>query len=247
MIKERPSPNWNERPEGSPIDTVILHYTGMQTGEAALERLCDPAAEVSAHYLIEEDGRAYQMVPEEKRAWHAGLSYWQGRSNLNHSSIGIELVNPGHEFGYRPFPDEQISTLINLLSDIKNRHTIPASRFLGHSDVAPDRKTDPGELFPWQLLAESGFGLWSGSDGSDTRVLARSGDQGEKVNNLNKQLGIVGYHMVNTESFGAETECVIRAFQAHWRPEAVTGLYDVGTARRLENIARQTQHTGENL
>jgi len=247
QIHHRPSPNFNIRPEGAVIDTVILHYTGMETAAAALERLTDTAAEVSAHYLIDEDGRVVQMVAEEHRAWHAGISAWQGRENLNHTSIGIELVNPGHEFGYRAFPEDQIAALLDLLAGIRERHKIPVSRYLGHSDIAPDRKTDPGELFPWARLAREGFGLWSDVDGSDTRPLPDDAATGEALVKLNKQLGIVGYHLEDKESFGVATQSIVRAFQAHWRPETVSGLYDIGTAAILRDIACQSEQTGESL
>src|ERR1700722_2627711 len=159
-IVECRSPNHDERPPGAAIDMLVLHYTGMKTAEAALARLCDPEAKVSAHYTIGRDGRVYRHVPEERRAWHAGVSWWAGERNVNARSIGIELVNPGHEFGYEPFPKPQISALIDLADGILSRHPIPAGRVIGHSDVAPARKADPGELFPWPQLAEFGIGLW---------------------------------------------------------------------------------------
>ncbi|MGB1547820.1 MAG: N-acetylmuramoyl-L-alanine amidase, partial [Alphaproteobacteria bacterium] len=162
-VLEHPSPNHEPRPEGAAIDTLILHYTGMKTAEAALARLCDPATKVSAHYLIDETGRIYALVPEERRAWHAGEACWQGETNLNDRSVGIELVNPGHEFGYRPFPEAQMAALEALLQEILARHPIPAERVLGHSDVAPGRKTDPGELFDWARLARAGIGCWPGA------------------------------------------------------------------------------------
>lgn len=152
-IIQTPSPNFNER-KASPLDMLIIHYTGMKSGEEALQRMCDPDAEVSAHYMIEEDGRIYQLVEEGMRAWHAGKSYWDGRNDINSHSIGIELVNPGHEWGYRDFSEIQISRLIELIQDIKTRHAIRAEYVLGHSDVAPERKLDPGELFPWDRLVE---------------------------------------------------------------------------------------------
>ncbi|HET9428781.1 MAG TPA: N-acetylmuramoyl-L-alanine amidase [Allosphingosinicella sp.] len=146
-----PSPNFDERDQ--PVSLAVLHYTGMKSGEEALERLRDPDANVSCHYLIMEDGRVVRMVPEEKRAWHAGQSYWRGMHNVNGASIGIEIVNPGHEFGYRPFTPEQMSSLVPLLAGIVERHQIPRANVVGHSDVAPARKQDPGELFDWALLA----------------------------------------------------------------------------------------------
>ena len=153
-----PSPNFDDRPRNMPIDILILHYTGMPTGAAAVARLCDPDAKVSAHYTVDEDGTIYTHVPEERRAWHAGLSWWAGEVNVNARSIGIEIVNPGHEFGYRSFPDLQIEAVIELCRDVVQRRKISAARVLGHSDVAPARKMDPGELFPWGKLALAGVG-----------------------------------------------------------------------------------------
>lgn len=236
---EYTSPNWDERPKGTDVDTVILHYTGMKSGQEALDRLCDPVAAVSAHYLVEIDGRIFKLVAEEKRAWHAGVSCWQGRDNINHSSIGIEMVNPGHEFGYRPFPDVQIQALLALLEGVRSRHsTIPKTRYLGHSDIAPGRKIDPGPLFPWRRLAENGFGVFSDKYAGDRTVALRKGDTGETVINLNKQLGIVGYYGCECDSIGPGTEDALRAFQAHWRPEAVNGTLDMGTAIVLDDIAQ---------
>src|SRR5258708_29166259 len=155
-----PSPNFDARPMATPVDILLLHYTGMETGAAAVGRLCDPDAKVSAHYTVDEDGTIFSHVREECRAWHAGVSYWAGDRDINARSIGIEIVNPGHEFGYRSFPDAQIEAVIRLAQDIFSRHPIPAERVLGHSDVAPARKLDPGELFPWGELALAGIGLW---------------------------------------------------------------------------------------
>ena len=171
---DRPSPNQDDR-DGAGIDMLVLHYTGMPSGAAAIDRLCDPAAKVSAHYTVDEDGTVYAHVPEARRAWHAGVSHWAGAANINSRSIGIELVNPGHEFGYRPFPEAQIAALTTLCHGILLRHPIPSWRVLGHSDVAPARKDDPGELFPWKRLAEAGIGLWPAPGGSNlgAQALAR--------------------------------------------------------------------------
>ena len=153
-----PSPNFDART--APPDMLVLHYTGMPTGEEALARLRDPEAKVSAHYVVEEDGRVFALVPEERRAWHAGRSFWKGQTDINGASIGLEIVNPGHEFGYRPFPDAQIAAVMALVADVRSRWMVPDVNIVGHSDVAPDRKDDPGELFPWKRLAEAGHGLW---------------------------------------------------------------------------------------
>ena len=159
-MTEFPSPNFDDRPEVTAIDMLVLHYTGMPTANDALARLCDPAAQVGAHYMIDEDGTVHALIPEDKRAWHAGVSFWRGETDINGRSIGIELVNPGHEFGYRPFPDAQIEALILLAKGILRRHAIPPRNVVGHSDIAPSRKTDPGELFEWKRLAAEGIGLW---------------------------------------------------------------------------------------
>jgi N-acetylmuramoyl-L-alanine amidase len=156
---QTPSPNHDSR-EGHAVDILLLHYTGMPSGEMALSRLRDPAAKVSAHYVVEEDGRVFHLVPEDRRAWHAGISSWLGESNINQRSIGIEIVNPGHEFGYRAFPGMQMKAVLDLSLGIIARHAIPAARVIGHSDVAPQRKEDPGELFDWQGLAKAGVGVW---------------------------------------------------------------------------------------
>ncbi|MHA1568607.1 MAG: N-acetylmuramoyl-L-alanine amidase, partial [Alphaproteobacteria bacterium] len=157
---ERPSPNHDARPARTPVDILLLHYTGMATAEAALDRMCEAAAKVSAHYMVDEDGTVCALVPETRRAWHAGRSQWAGASDINGRSVGVEIVNPGHEFGYRPFPEAQMAAVVDLAREILARHPIPPARVLGHSDVAPRRKRDPGELFDWARLAREGVGLW---------------------------------------------------------------------------------------
>ena len=157
-MKIRKSPNFDDRPVGTAIDILLMHYTGMRSAEEALTRMCSAEAKVSAHYMVDEDGTIISMVQESDRAWHAGVSYWLGKENVNGSSIGVEIVNPGHEFGYRPFPRSQIEAVIELCTGILERHPISPDRVLGHSDVAPSRKEDPGELFPWRTLSEAGIG-----------------------------------------------------------------------------------------
>lgn len=245
-LRDTPSPNFDARvpPAGQPvpvIDTVILHYTGMQTATDAIDRLCDPAAQVSAHFLIEENGAVHQLVDPTARAWHAGVSYWQGREGLNHTSIGIELVNPGHEFGYRPFPNEQIKCLIELLAKLKDRFSIPATRFIGHSDVAPDRKMDPGELFPWELLARYGFGAWPKTSTKDKTILAKKGMITPEVEWLNQSLFKIGYSVPVQAEFSSITEMALAAFQRHWHPSAVTGCLDVGTKLALLDVEQQIE------
>jgi len=217
-IAQRPSPNHDER-GGAGVDMLVLHYTGMKTAQAALDRLCDPAAKVSAHYTLDEDGTVYALVPEARRAWHAGVSFWAGVSNVNARSIGIELVNPGHEFGYRPFPEAQIAALITLCQGILSRHPVPATRVLGHSDVAPTRKEDPGELFPWKRLAEEGIGLWPEwiESGLDPDALTRFGYDPEAPQNK-----------------------VIIAFQRHFRPQKLGGEWDGECAGLLAWLLRTT-------
>lgn len=163
---DAPSPNHDDR-GGHPVDILLMHYTGMQSGLEAIARLRDPDAKVSSHYVVEEDGRIFHLVPEDRRAWHAGVSSWQGATNINQRSIGIEIVNPGHEFGYRPFPAAQMQAVRELSLGIVARHAIPASRVIGHSDVAPKRKEDPGELFDWQGLAAAGIGVWPKAKAAD--------------------------------------------------------------------------------
>ena len=216
-IIEQPSPNHDARPDGQAIDLLLLHYTGMPTGAAALERLCDPAARVSAHYLVEEDGRIFQLVSESRRAWHAGVACWQGAQDINARSIGVEIVNPGHEFGYRPFPPEQMAAVKLLALDIVARHPISAARVLGHSDVAPLRKEDPGELFDWRALAAAGIGLWP-----------ESGSAAVLESAVGKALKRIGYGYTEED-----LPAVIRAFQRRFRPGAVTGNADAETRRRL--------------
>jgi len=209
VTRENPSPNWDER--ALPVSMVVLHYTGMPTGAEAEARLVDPQAKVSAHYLIHEDGTVVRLVPEEKRAWHAGRSFWRGISDVNSASIGIELVNPGHEWGYREFPEAQIEALVPLLAAIIKRHDIPRANVVGHSDIAPARKDDPGELFPWHLLARYGLAL--------------------PVPKLSMRLlydNPSAFYLA-LERFGydiSDGHAVVRAFQRRWRPSLIDGEID---------------------
>lgn len=225
-IRDCPSPNHDARPAGQPVDILLLHYTGMPSARDALDRLVDPAAKVSAHYLIDEDGAVWRLVPEERRAWHAGLSSWAGERDINGRSIGIELVNPGHEFGYRPFPEEQMRALETLARAILARHPIPACRVLGHSDVAPLRKRDPGELFDWARLARAGIGLWP----EDEQAV---GGPAADIAALQAGLARYGYAVPRTGVLDDETRAVVTAFQRHFRPAKVDGVPDAGTAARL--------------
>jgi N-acetylmuramoyl-L-alanine amidase len=232
---DAPSPNFDART--APPDMVVLHYTGMPTGDEALARLRDPAAKVSAHYLIEEDGRAFALVPEERRAWHAGVSFWKGERNVNAVSIGVELVNPGHDWGYRPFPDAQIAALVELLTGIRGRWDVSDARIVGHSDVAPDRKIDPGELFPWKRLAEAGFGLWVEPAPAPGAPL-QSGEESTAVFALQAGLTRLGYDCAPSGVFDETTAQTITAFQRHWRPDRVDGAADGETRARLMALLR---------
>jgi N-acetylmuramoyl-L-alanine amidase len=205
---EMASPNYDDR-KGVAVDMLILHYTGMLSGRAALARLCDPAAKVSAHYAIDEDGTIYALVPEARRAWHAGISYWAGAVDINARSIGIELINPGHDNGYRCFPEAQIGAAMALCHGLLLRHPISSSRVLAHSDVAPSRKKDPGELFPWSRLALAGIGLWPD---------AKYGDQPAPLSA--DALPRFGYDP------RVPQQKVILAFQRHFRPRKLDGLWD---------------------
>ena len=238
-------PNHDARPAGLPIDMLVLHYTGMPNGAAAMTRLRDASAKVSAHYLIEEDGRAFQLVPEERRAWHAGAAYWRGHREINGRSIGIELVNPGHEYGYRAFPKAQMSSLESLAKAIVKRRRIPARNVVGHSDVAPERKEDPGEKFDWERLAAAGVGLWPkirrrwfGGRNFDTFEFGPD-DRDPKIAATQKQLVAFGYEVPTNGVLDAKTSRVLVAFQRHFRPSNFDGRLDGETASRLASLIDQ--------
>jgi N-acetylmuramoyl-L-alanine amidase len=211
-----PSPNFDDRPAGEAIDTLLLHYTGMKTAEAALTRLVDAEAKVSAHYMVHRNGDVYEMVAEEKRAWHAGVSFWRGKNHLNSRSIGIEIDNPGHEFGYIPFTEVQMASVVKLCQGILKRHAIPPRNVIAHSDVAPDRKEDPGELFDWSMLAREGIGLFPALPAMKARALFKQGDKGAGVLSMQKRLLAYGYNVPVTGEFCAATAAVVRAFQRHF-------------------------------
>jgi len=213
-----PSPNADARPEGGVIDHLVLHYTGMQTAAAAIERLRDPAAKVSSHYVVDEDGTVYALVEERLRAWHAGVSCWRGVTGLNDGSIGIEIVNPGHEWGYRAFPVGQMAAVRDLCHGILSRHDIPARHVVGHSDIAPDRKQDPGELFAWSWLAGQGIGIWT--------------DDSAPPGDLCSDLAAIGY---DTD---LPAHDVITAFQRHFLPNHLTGQAGEITAARAASLRK---------
>ena len=242
-IIDRPSPNHNERPGGRAPDMLVLHYTGMANAAAALDRLCDPAAQVSAHYTVDEDGTVFAHVPEHRRAWHAGVSSWQGETDVNGISIGIEIVNPGHEFGYRPFPAAQMKAVAALSGEIVERYSIRPLRVAGHSDVAPERKTDPGELFDWPLLAAAGVGYWPDAGAVRARIEA---DGAADRTALGRNLRRIGYRWPeepaavagqNEETDASGQAAILAAFQRHFRPASVTGAIDSETAALAAVVA----------
>jgi N-acetylmuramoyl-L-alanine amidase len=218
-VIDTPSPNHEPRPDGVTIDMLVLHYTGMKTARDALERLTDPNGDsrVSAHYLIDEAGVVHRLVPEDRRAWHAGIAYWRGWRDINDRSIGIELVNPGHEFGYTPFPDGQMTALIDLAPGIMSRHAIPARNVVGHSDIAPDRKTDPGELFDWRQLASAGVGLWPEPVETDS---------------------VTAPGLLRRYGYDPDAATAMSAFQRRFRPARIDGVADSETASLLGGLMR---------
>lgn len=223
-MKDVPSPNFNDRDADIALDSIVLHYTGMKDAASAVARLCDPEAKVSAHYVVDEDGSVSRLVDEAKRAWHAGKSMWRGITDMNSASIGIELVNPGHEFGYRPFPKAQIEAVKALIREIIARHHMEAeAALLGHSDIAPTRKKDPGEFFPWQSLAQEGLGLWP--------VLAAQDYASSDEDDVDEMLCAIGYDT-------SDLEAALLAFQRRFFPDNMTGVADKETVARLRAIMR---------
>jgi N-acetylmuramoyl-L-alanine amidase len=231
------SPNHGDR-QGRMPDAIILHTTSMNSGEAALARLCDPAAEVSAHYLVWEDGRIYELVPETRRAWHAGVSYWASERDINSVSIGIELVHPGPEGGMPPFPQTQIEAVTALCVEISQRYKIPKNRVLAHSDIAPDRKSDPGEIFPWDQLAAQGIGHYVTPHPIVEGPRYGRGAHGEHIESLQSMLAIYGYGLTITNLYGVKTQAVVTAFQRHFRPALVDGIADVSTIETLRTLLK---------
>jgi N-acetylmuramoyl-L-alanine amidase len=231
-----PSPNHDARADGIAADILLLHYTGMKNAADAERRLCEASSKVSSHYLVYEDGTICQMVPEASRAWHAGVSSWQGATDINSHSIGIEIANPGHEFGYPEFPDTQINAVIALCRDIIQRRNIKPERVLAHSDIAPSRKNDPGEKFPWDRLSAAGIGLWL----EPTKIIPGPeldpGDRSSIVSTLQKSLKEFGYGIDITGNYDDKTTEVVTAFQRHYRPARVDGIADHSTIETLKRL-----------
>ncbi len=232
------APNVDDR-LGGPADMLLLHYTGMPSGEKALKWLCMEESKVSCHYFVFEDGRIVQSVPEEKRAWHAGVSSWKGEEDNNSRSIGIEISNPGHEHGYVPFPERQIEAVIALSKDICQRNKILPERVLAHSDVAPSRKQDPGELFPWKLLHEQGVGHFVAPEPLGDGRFFQKGESGEPVAALQSMLVLYGYGLDVSGFFDQETEDVVMAFQRHFRAVKVDGIADQSTIVTLHRLLKE--------
>ncbi len=241
------SPNFNERT--GDVNMIVLHYTGMESGDAALERMCDPESKVSAHFMVWEDGEVSQLVGEDKRAWHAGVGGWQGDGDINSCSIGIEIVNGGHNVpladgSLPPYPETQIQSVIALCDYLRASHIIPHTRIVGHSDIAPARKEDPGEHFPWKTLAENGLGIWPAIDTgieNETLLIGTGllpGDSGEPVTRLQAELRSIGYGIKETGSFDETTGLVVKAFQRRWVQDRVTGHADLTTLRMISAVAK---------
>lgn len=242
-IIPHPSPNHGPRRVVGPPDMLIIHYTGMRDGASALARMCDPDAQVSAHYMIEEDGRIFQLVPDDRRAWHAGASFWAGETDINSRSIGIELVNPGHEWGYRPFPEAQMRALAALSRHLLSVFPIPPHRVLGHSDIAPRRKQDPGELFDWLGLAMAGVGLWPDPRPADGMAW--------EIDEIARLLEKFGYlvasdgiswdaHIAHGKTWDENAEAALFAFQRHWVPASMGRGADRDSVAALRALVRDS-------
>jgi N-acetylmuramoyl-L-alanine amidase len=230
------SPNFGDRKDNRRPDMILLHYTGMADAGDALDYLRSPISKVSAHYFAFEDGRIVQLVPESKRAWHAGVAVWAGETDINSCSIGIEIANPGHQYGYSDFPKRQIAAVTALCRGILTRYTIPPARVLAHSDVAPARKQDPGEKFPWQTLHDSGVGHWVRPAKITDGPLYALGDRGDAVAAMQKSLSDYGYGIEVNGAYDSATHEVVTAFQRHFRPERVDGVSDASTRATLQEL-----------
>ena len=248
-----PSPNFGERAQGASIDAIVLHYTGLREeaceawtadpGGEALAWLCNPEAQVSSHYLVHEDGRIVQLVAEDKRAWHAGRGIWKDCTDINSCSVGIEIANTGHAGGLPPYPGAQVDAVVALCRDIAMRRGILPERILAHSDIAPDRKADPGEHFPWTELAREGIGLWTTPVQMREGVALAPGDSGDEVLALQRDLQRLGFGLTPSGAYDKLTEQTVRAFQRHWRPASCDGIADVSTRETLARLLAVPAHS----
>ncbi|WP_117192489.1 N-acetylmuramoyl-L-alanine amidase [Rhizobium terrae] len=234
----RPSPNHGERAGGRRPDMIILHYTGMPSAEQALAWLCNQQSQVSSHYFIHEDGRIVQLVPEERRAWHAGKSFWAGETDINSCSIGVEIANPGHPGGLPAYPEAQIGAVVELCRDCGERWSIAPERVLGHSDVAPVRKVDPGENFPWEKLHLDGIGHWIDPTQISGGRFFQYGESGQPIEALQSMLSLYGYNIEITGDFCERTKGVVEAFQRHFRPALIDGIADFSTIDTLHRLLK---------
>ena len=236
-IIKSPSPNFENRPPSVSVNLLLFHYTGMKSASEAIARLCNPNSKVSAHYLIDEVGNIFSLVEESKRAWHAGVASWNDDVDINNISVGVEIANPGHEFGYSRYPERQMVAVETLSIDIIKRHSIRAARVLAHSDVSPSRKCDPGELFDWERLAAAGIGIWP-------KILPVSVDfEIGTIRQCQKQLKMIGYGLKITGVLDELTRDTILAFQRHWLPNRLTGKFDVETVWRMESVLRALEQS----
>jgi N-acetylmuramoyl-L-alanine amidase len=238
-----PSPNREPRRNGRGADMLVLHYTGMDSSDAALAWLTQGESKVSCHYLVDEDGRIAQMVRESERAWHAGQSLWAGETDLNSCSIGIEIHNPGHDIGYRAFPDVQMRAVEALCLDIFGRHAIRPERVVAHSDIAPGRKRDPGEKFDWARLARAGVGIWVAPAPLTDESGLGPGDEGPEILKLQRDLSAFGYGVELTSTYGTGLEKVVEAFQRHFRQGRIDGRADASTRDTLTRLLAAVKAT----
>ncbi|MGY8986191.1 MAG: N-acetylmuramoyl-L-alanine amidase [Sphingomonadales bacterium] len=236
VINFRASPNFDERVGRNKPNMLIFHYTGMETGEAALNKLLDPSSKVSAHYLVFEDGKIIQLVEDKKRAWHSGVSTWKGKGDINSSSIGIEIVNRGHEFGYCEFPKEQVDAVLKLSKVIIKKYKIPPNKILGHSDIAPLRKTDPGELFPWESFAKADVGIWPRYIKPLFKENINEDSPSNHIFDLQKKLVNFGFEKGDQGVYCPLTRANVTAFQRHWNPLKISGIADAETQNKLDAL-----------
>ena len=229
----RDTPNFEARRNNLTPTLLIMHYTGMETAQAALDILCSPESKVSCHYLVDEQGAITQMVGEQHRAWHAGRSHWAGENDINSCSIGIEIVNEGHILELQPFPDLQIAAVMGLTKDILKRHAILPRNIIGHSDIAPERKKDPGEKFPWDQLHYNGIGHFVEPVSIDDGAGYGIGDTGNEIAIAQQLLAYYGYQIRIDGHFDEKTDFVVRAFQRHFRPDKIDGRLDQSTMETL--------------